>query len=274
METIQQAEDLMLFGQNNGKETSDSEEHQNCNQSNEDLDSEDCQESNDFICEKFTNFEDTSMDNMTSVAKACMNPDHKTLDNIPDGEKSECQFIVKNPNIERFKNNQRARNPKDDRGPYGKPGNNTHTFELKNGGLEFCTDIKYLAKEKRCAMTSDNRVPPDSRNLFVVRRVYANLRDYPMFQKRLLYFLQTPGDHIECPWYPEKKFSSLKTKVFVEYPNKDPQGISTKSCHGKNRVSEHPYRAGNANVVNGMEGMLGQMKKNKNWTIHTNLKKH
>ena len=78
----------------------------------------------------------------------------------------------------------------------------------------------------------------------------------------MLYFLETPGDHVQCSWNPDWKFKSLKDNVFIEYPNSDPQGISSTTVHGNNRVSDHPYRPTNPFTMNKMEKMLDEKKRN------------
>ena len=52
-----------------------------------------------------------------------------------------------------------------------------------------------------------------SRDLFVVKRVYVFQKDNTLFQKRYLYFLETP-----------ERFSIVKTKMFVEFKGTDKQG--------------------------------------------------
>ena len=66
-----------------------------------------------------------------------MDPLIEVLENVPEGKKENCQFVLENPNLERYQNKQRFKNPKDDQGPYLAPSSHFDIFELIDGVLKF-----------------------------------------------------------------------------------------------------------------------------------------
>ena len=77
------------------------------------------------------------MEDVTSVLNVLMDPLIEVLENVPEGKKENCQFVLENPNLERYQNKQRFKNPKDDKGPYSSPACKSHIFELIDGVLKF-----------------------------------------------------------------------------------------------------------------------------------------
>ena len=76
-------------------------------------------------------------DDVTSVLNVLMDPYIEVLEDIPKGKKENCQFVLENPNFERYQNKQRFKNPKDDQGPYLAPSSHFDIFELIDGVLKF-----------------------------------------------------------------------------------------------------------------------------------------
>ena len=75
--------------------------------------------------------------------------------------------------------------------------------------LEFSNELRKFVVPH----TTTEAYPDKSRDLFVVKRVYANQKNNTLFQKRYLYFLEVP-----------ERFSIVKTKMFVEFKRIDKQG--------------------------------------------------
>ena len=146
-----------------------------------------------------------------------MDPLVEVLEDIPKGNKENCQFILKNPNFERYKNKLRFKNPKDDKGPYFAPSYKNNIFELIDGVLKivYPEELEFSIEFRKFIVphTTTEAFVDKSRDLFVVRRVYVNQKDNPSFQKRYLYFLEAP-----------ERFSIVKTKMFVEFRGSDKQG--------------------------------------------------
>ena len=157
------------------------------------------------------------LEDVTSILNLLMDPLVEVLEDIPKGNKENCQFILKNPNFERYKNKLRFKNPKDDKGPYFAPSYKNNIFELIDGVLKiiYPEELEFSIEFRKFIVphTTTEAFVDKSRDLFVVRRVYVNQKDNTSFQKRYLYFLEAP-----------ERFSIVKTKMFVEFRGSDKQG--------------------------------------------------
>ena len=165
---------------------------------------------------------DLDWDDLNGILSLLMDSSVQGLDEIPKGEKTNAQFVLKNANIERYKRGLTFKYPKDDRGSWSTNGGNALVYELKNDSTTFerFSKLDFSIKERKYILAKDAKTQclnaeeliakSGDLNLFVVFRYHLKNKKYPEFRKRYLYFLETP-----------ERFNLAKSKIFVDYDGID-----------------------------------------------------
>ena len=152
---------------------------------------------------------------------------------IPEGQKTNIDLCIENPNLKNDDNNKPFSHPSDDKGKWSSSATHHHVYQqMEDGEIKKAPNIVCKYKKNHFVDTKNNRIlsSDESKNLFALS-VAAHYRDGPeRFNRKVVYFRRVP-----------KEFEALRKVCMVDYINQDVDKGSSTKPHQNCKKRNNPY---------------------------------
>ena len=115
---------------------------------------------------------------------------------IPPGLHKCCDFVIKNPNLERYAKGKDFKHPRCDAGAFQRPNSKCKVWEsLDNSKFKERTDLAFDVKPRVITKNGVPISPTEAEKFYVSKQVWGRLKRDPRFKKKITYVLETPDKH-------------------------------------------------------------------------------